>query len=327
MSVDLITLGLITGTTYALLGIGLVLVYRLNKVLNLAHGEIGAFGAAAVAVLVLRYDWPFLVALVVGIAAGAALGGLAELIIIKRLGDRSAVVLMVATLGVGQLVALLRVSLPAVEPFAAFPVLIDARTSLGPLELTGAEIGALILAPAVALLIWWGLSRTTAGAVVRATAANPEATRLAGINASVVSTVVWLVAGGLAALSTVTAVPLRGGTAVAIATVGPGLLLRGFAAAAVGRFNSIPLTLAGGLFLGVAEAQAIRWASDPGVANLVVFVMVLGGLAAMPRERESAPISAGGRLRPWSYWPSTRWTVQPLSVSPASRTAWCTRSP
>ena len=305
MTVDLVTIGLITGTTYGLLGLGLALIYRLNRILNLAHGEIGAFGAAVVAVLTIRYDWPFVPALMVGVAGGAVLAGLIELVVIKRLGDRSAVVVMVATLGAGQLASLLRVSLPDIEMFAPYPTLTSATVSVGTLELTGAEVGALALAPTIALVVWFVLARTTAGAVVRATAANPEATRLAGVNAAAVSTAVWVAAGAIAALAATVAIPLRGGTAVSIATIGPGLLLRGFAAAAIGRFRSIPLTLVGGLVLGVAEALVIRWSSDPGSANLVVFLLVLVGLATLPRDSNGDPVRPAATVRSWSEWPAT----------------------
>ena len=305
MSVDLVTIGLITGTTYGLLGIGLALIYRLDRILNLAHGEIGAFGAAVVAVLSIRYGWPFVPALVVGVLGGAVLGGLTELVVIKRLGDRSAVVVMVATLGAGQLASLLRVSLPGVEMFAPFPSLTSTTLSIGSLELTGAEFGALVFAPTIALAVWYVLARTTAGAVVRATAANPEATRLAGVNAAAVSTTVWVAAGAIAALAATVAIPLRGGTAVSIATIGPGLLLRGFAAAAFGRFRSIPMTLVGGLVLGVAEALVIRWSSDPGAANLVVFLMVIVGLATLPRESDGDPVRPAETVRSWCDWPTS----------------------
>ena len=304
MTADLIVIGLITGTTYGLLGIGLTLIYRLSGTLNLAHGEIGAFGASVIGLLAVRYGWSFPVAIVVGVVGGALLSGMTELVVMKRLGDRSTVVVMVATLGAGQLASLLRISLPDVPTFATFPTLLSTRTTIGPVELTGAELGALVLAPTIALLVWWVLARTTAGAVVRATAANREATRLVGINASVVATFVWVAAGALSVVATATAVPLRGGTAAAVATVGPGLLLRGFAAASVGRLRSVPLTLVGGLALGVAEALAISWSSDPGVTNLVVFVIVLVGLATLPSDG-SDDVSATASSRPWTDWPAT----------------------
>ena len=58
-----LVIGLSTGLTYAILAAGLVLVYRATKVINFAHGEIGAFGAALLAKMVLDWNWPFFLAL------------------------------------------------------------------------------------------------------------------------------------------------------------------------------------------------------------------------------------------------------------------------
>ncbi len=304
MSLDLLLVGLVTGATYGLLGLGLTLVHRLSGTLNLAHGELGAFGAATCAVLAVRFGWPLPLALAAGVAGAALLAGAAELIVVKRLGDRPQVVAMVATIGVGQLCALLRVSLPDIALFEPFPTLGTQPVAIGPFDLSPAELGALVLVPTIGIGVWWVLARTTAGAVVRATAANPEAARLSGIDAGLVSSLVWISAGSLAAVATIAAVPLRGGTAAAVATLGPGLLLRGFAAAAVGRLRSVPLVLAGGLAIGVAEALVLRWSSDPGAANLVVFAVVMIGLATLPRSPAAVP-AAVPTERPWSDWPDS----------------------
>lgn len=303
MSADLVVIGLVNGTTYALLGIGLVLVYRLSGTLNLAHGEIGALGASVVAVLSLRYGWPLPLAVAGGVLAGAAFGGATELVVVKRLGQRSPVIVMVATIGVGQLASLLRVSLPSLPMFELFPTLVSGSSDVGTVNLSGAEVSALLVAPTLAVLVWWVLSRTTVGAVVRATSANSEATRLSGINAALVSTLVWVSAGALAAMATTVSLPLRGGVVTALATVGPGLLLRGFAAAVLGRLRSVPFTLLGGLALGVAEAASIQWSSGPGTTNFVVFLVVLAGLALLPGEPTSDVVGSGSAVRPWSDWP------------------------
>src|SRR5262249_21464331 len=68
ISPALLALGAITGMTYGILAVGLILVYRANKVINFAHGEIGAFGAAVCGVLVVRSGLPFWVAFVAGVA-------------------------------------------------------------------------------------------------------------------------------------------------------------------------------------------------------------------------------------------------------------------
>ena len=76
--------GLIIGSTYALLAFGLVLVYRSTKVINFAQGQLGALGAFALAKVVLDLDIPFVVALPVMIVAGALMGAMIELLVIRR---------------------------------------------------------------------------------------------------------------------------------------------------------------------------------------------------------------------------------------------------
>src|ERR1041385_6021613 len=97
-----IVLGLIIGMTYGLLAVGLVLVYRTNRIVNFAHGEIGAFGAAIFATSVLRWHVPYYAALPIAFAAAAAIAALAELAVIRRLRSAPRIMSVVATLGVGQ---------------------------------------------------------------------------------------------------------------------------------------------------------------------------------------------------------------------------------
>ena len=66
--------GLVTGVTYGLLAAGLILIYRASSVLNVAHGELGAFGAAVLALLVIKYDVNFYVAFLAALGVGLVLG-------------------------------------------------------------------------------------------------------------------------------------------------------------------------------------------------------------------------------------------------------------
>src|SRR5439155_7276619 len=84
-SAETIVLGLLSGLTYAVLAAGLVLVYRATKVINFAHGELGAFGGAVLAKLVLDDHWNFWLALVAVLVLGGALGALVELAVVRRL--------------------------------------------------------------------------------------------------------------------------------------------------------------------------------------------------------------------------------------------------
>src|SRR5205807_8968681 len=82
---ETLLIGALTGLAYAVLAAGLVLVYRATRVINFAHGEIGAFGAAALALLVLDYHWNFFLALAGVLVIGAAMGAAVELGVVRRL--------------------------------------------------------------------------------------------------------------------------------------------------------------------------------------------------------------------------------------------------
>src|SRR5262245_21520541 len=97
-----IVLGAIIGMTYGLLAVGIVLVYRTNRIINFAHGEMGAFGAAVFGLAVTRWHVPYYAALPIGFGAAAGAGALAEMAVVRRLRNAPRLMSIVATLGVGQ---------------------------------------------------------------------------------------------------------------------------------------------------------------------------------------------------------------------------------
>src|SRR5437899_3140030 len=102
---DLLLLGLVIGMANALLAVGLVLVYMSSRILNFAHGEIGAFAVAMLLMLVGRYHWPYWPALLVALLATGALGALIERTVIQRLFGSPRLIALLATVGVAQVVA------------------------------------------------------------------------------------------------------------------------------------------------------------------------------------------------------------------------------
>ena len=91
--------GLVTGITYGVMAVGLVLIFRSSRVVNIAHAEVGAFGGALLGLLVAKYGVPYPIALIAGLAAGAAFGGIIELTVVRRLANAPRVILFVATMG------------------------------------------------------------------------------------------------------------------------------------------------------------------------------------------------------------------------------------
>src|SRR4051795_12301601 len=101
LPLDIVVLGLVTGLTYALLAVGLVLTYRSSRVLNFAHGEMGAIGAMFVPILVVSHHVSYWLAVPVALAVSAAAGAFTEFVAIRQLAKGSPLPPLGATDGLG----------------------------------------------------------------------------------------------------------------------------------------------------------------------------------------------------------------------------------
>jgi hypothetical protein len=233
--------GALTGLAYAVLAAGLVLVYRATRVINFAHGQIGALGAAVLAKLVLDHGWNFYLALALVLVMGGAVGAVVELTVVRRLFTAPRLVLLVATIGVAQLLLLGADPAPrgrqhrvvpdadrpdreARRPGAAEPALHGDRARAGGDRRSG-------LLP----------DADAAGAADPCCRREPRRRRAGGVSSRGVSTLVWSLAGVLSTLTFVLINPLRGAVVgVQDQAIGPGLLLRALAAALIGGLVSLP---------------------------------------------------------------------------------------
>lgn len=99
--VPVIFLGIVIGMTYGLLSVGLVLIYRTNRIINFAHGQIGAFGAACFGLAAVKWDMPYWVVFPLAMLVAAGVGSAAEAGVVRRLRNAPRLMSVVATLGVG----------------------------------------------------------------------------------------------------------------------------------------------------------------------------------------------------------------------------------
>jgi ABC-type branched-subunit amino acid transport system ATPase component/ABC-type branched-subunit amino acid transport system permease subunit len=273
-----LVLGAIVGLTYGLLAVGIVVVYRSSRIVNFAHGEIGAFAAAIFGVAVTRWHVPYYVALPGALAVGAGVAAVSEVAVVRRLRHAPRLMSVVATLGVGQLlVALAAAFNPRASVGQSYPSPPGLpEFDLGSLRVNQAYMGMLVFAPLAAAGVSLLLSRTRLGVAVRSAAANPEAARMAGIFATRMSSLTWALAGMLSALTAVLVLPSRG--VVSGESFGPTLLLRALAVAVLAGMNSLVGAMAAGVVLGVVE-QVLLWNdAGSGVTEVVLFVVILGAL-------------------------------------------------
>ena len=301
-----LVLGAVTGLAYAALAAGFVLVYRSTGVLNLAHGEIGAFGAALFVLLLAGYSFGYWLAFALAVLAGAAVAMTAELVVVRRLFRSPRLVLLIATVGLGKIVAFGKLSLPAVIAPGPIGAPFDAVwTPTAHIRLQAREIAVLIVVPVLIAALAWFMARTRFGLAVRASASNPDTARLYGISPRRTSTVVWTISGAFAAATAILLAPLQGvnSAQAGTAAIAEPLLLRVLVVSLLARMRSLPATLAGGVAVGVVE-QLVRSnvdSADRSVVDLYLFAAVLvavlvavhrrgadGGWSLSPRSRAAA---------------------------------------
>lgn len=320
ISAALLALGAITGMTYGILAVGLVLVYRSTKVINFAHGEIGAFGAAVAGVLAVQWGIPYWLAFAAGIAASVVAGAGTELVVVRRLRNAPTLMSLVATLGVGQfLLAFSSVINSKARSGSTFPHPAGfPQFSIGVLRVTPAYSAMLILSPVIVVVLAVFLRRSRTGLEMRASAANLERARMAGVSAARMSTLAWGLAGAVAAYTTILIIPTRG--FITADALGPSLLLRALAPAAIARLSSLPVALAAGLGIGIIDQILIFNYPSSGVAELFILAtVVVAFLLRSRRGGRSQERQNWGALQPWGPLPEALLRVR--SIRNLNRTA------
>ncbi len=311
-----LVLGLIIGLTYGLLAVGLVLIYRTNRIINFAHGQVGAFGAAFFGIEVVRWHIPYWIALLPALMLAAGTGALAEVAVVRRLRKAPAIMSVVATLGIGQFLVLFAF---AINSQAGAGALYPQPTGLpsfrvGALLVTPAYSGMLFLSPIVVLIVGLFLKFSRFGMGIRAAAANPEAARMAGVFASRMSSLAWGIAGAIAAFTAILTQPTQGFTSGD--SFGPHLLLIALAGAVLARMQSLPIALLAGAVLGITE-QLLLWNyAQAGLVDMALFVIILVSLLAqrqrVGRAEEKGSWAAVQAGRPLPLAIRNVWTVRLL---------------
>ncbi|MGH2760790.1 MAG: ABC transporter permease subunit, partial [Actinomycetota bacterium] len=283
---SVLVVGTITGLTYALLAVGLSLIYKSARFVNFAHGNHGAFAAVIFAKLVVDLDVPYWVAFAAAVAMGAALGAVIELGIVRRLFGAPRLVLVVATIAISQLFlfASLQRGLNADQDelvLNGFPLPFDVSWRVGGVILHGGEVAILILVPLLALALAGFFRFSSYGQAIRASAENPDAARLAGISVKRMSTIVWVIAGVLAAVTGLLVGPLR--PIFQVGSAGPSILVRALGASLVGGMTNLPIAFGAGIAIGILEAIVFDNFTSGGIQDLVVFLVVMGALIVRAR--------------------------------------------
>ena len=278
--------GLVYGMFYALIALGIVLVYRANRVVNFAQAEFGSV-AAVLAIEFSIHGLNYFVSIFLGVVIAALTGALVNVAIIRRFRKAPRLILAVATIGIAQILAAISLIIPLVWEGAAtnnFETPLTINFNVGPAIFTGDHVFALILVPIVMVVVGAFLRYTDYGISIRAAAENGDRASLLGIPVPRLSTIVWSLAAVLSALASILRVPIEGFSSFAsVSGAGNSLLLRTLAAAVIARMESLPRAVAAALAIGVFE-NAANW--NLGRTTVVDAMLVVVILAALLIQRD-----------------------------------------
>src|SRR4051794_36680995 len=300
---EVVVLGTITGLIYALLAIGLILAYKSSRVINFAHGEMGAMAAGIIPPLVILHHWPYWMALLLALVVAAGTGIFMELVIVRHFARSPRLIVLVATIGASQLFFVVQTFYPKGRQLgqAQFPTPFNATLTIGSLRLLSGPILILIAVPLITAALVVFLRFTKVGLGSRAAAENRDAALVAGIPIARVSLAVWTIIGVLAGVSAVLIGPTR--PVVNQTALGPQLLVRALAAAMIAGLSSLPQAFIGGIAIGVLES-VLQWNYPTGGSvEVVIFAVIIAtlllrkGLGTLVRGGEASSWSLTGALR------------------------------
>ena len=261
---------LILGGTYALLGIGLTLIFGIMRVVNFTHGELYALGAYMVYFFAMVLGVNFFLALVVAVLLGIAVGGLIELVLLRRLRDASIDTTMLVMIGAwiimqnSEQLVWSGVAKSIVTPFPQAPLV------LGPVSVSWTRVFVFVVAALLIVATHLLIQRTRLGKAMRATFQDRDTAALMGVNINAVYTATFALGSGLAAA----AGALLGPVFVVTPTMGNLAALKAFAIVILGGLGNIKGATAGGFILAFAEEIGAGYVSS-GYRDAMGFLLII----------------------------------------------------
>ena len=237
------------GSLYALIALGVTLVYTVMGMMNFAHGEFIMLSAYALYVLA---GLPFAFALAGALATGVLVAVAAERVAFRPVRKADLSAQLITSLAVATILQnVVMATVDARPKSVATPPLVSEATQLGSLSVPNLEVLTFGLTAIVLVGLGWLLYRTRAGLAMRAAAENFEMARLLGVRADRVIALSFAISGALAAAVGVLLVMQTGQVSP---TMGLTPVLVGFVAVTIGGFGRMLGAVLGGLFLGMVSS-------------------------------------------------------------------------
>ncbi|MGH9211070.1 MAG: ABC transporter permease [Acidimicrobiales bacterium] len=272
-----VLIGALGGGRIALIALGIALIYRANRIVNFAQGDLGTVPATLGVMLVVSWGWSYWLGLVAGLVAAVVLGVVVETLLIRRFFTAPRLVLTVATIGIAQILTGGGLFLPQAFGETAFdthlPQPFGTTFELGGRNFNANDILTMIVVPAAMFALALFLQRSTVGIAIVGAAERADRAATLGIPVKRLHTVVWVVASVLAFL----AMFLRAG-AVGLPigdVLSPIFLVQALGAAVFGQFRRYIAIAAAAVGIGIVDQAMVFNGYSEGHVAGVVFLIVM----------------------------------------------------
>jgi branched-chain amino acid transport system permease protein len=271
--------GVVFGSLYVLVALGLTLIYGVLVQINFAHADVVTIGAFAAYFFTFAFGGNYLISIGVALMVGAALGWLVNAAIFAPLRERGSELLpLIATIGVSILL-----QNAMLLWFGPIPYAFDSPYSNEVIRLWGGTFITwqnviIVVVSALTIVLLYGFMRfTITGKALRAVAQDRETAGLMGINPDQLIMLTFVLASALAGMSGAMLGPILVLTPFAGTTV----IVKAFAIVIIGGFGNVEGTIIAGLAVGLIESYTTQLI-NPGLTDIVVFTLLLLMLALRP---------------------------------------------
>jgi branched-chain amino acid transport system permease protein len=280
--IDLVIIGLSVGMVYALVALGISLIFSGLDIVHFAHGEIYMLGAFIGLMLFQRLALPYVPTLLLAIVLTGLIGVLIERLFYRRLtrsgGGYTVAGMGMIIAGFGMSIVLQNVAflIWGAKPLP-FPVPFGMPLEIGNLALPMSYVWIVVAALGLMFGLNLLLRKTMLGLAMRAVAYNKDIAYLSGVNVPLMISLTFGIGCALGAAAGVLIGPIN----YVQVQMGLGVLIKAFAAAVVGGFGSLPGAVLGGLLVGVVESLGAGFISGT-YKDVYAFVLLIVVLMVKP---------------------------------------------
>lgn len=313
--VPFIVIGLSSGAVYALAGLGMVLTYTTSGVFNFAHGALATVSAFVFYSLFVGNHWAWPLAAAVSIVVIGPLMGVTLELLARRIQTTTLALQVASTVGLLLAIEAGVALIYGTETVRTVPTFLG----VGSFKLFGtsvqiSQLVTFLFAVGVTMVLTGFLHYARRGVSMRAVVDNPELLDIAGTSPVATRRLAWIIGVTLAAASGVLFAPVLSLDPIQLTL----LVVAAYGAAAIGAFRSLPMTLAGGLFIGVLASLSTKWFTTGLLAGLppsLPFVVLFGVLLVFPRRYLMFRSLAVPRSRPsWTAPASTQLAIAAVLI-------------